>query len=671
MQFLMKILMLSFFINSGNADLQAAIDRSLSLLNVSSDVCITHGCVKTAADILSSLDETVDPCDDFHQFACGGWLKTHLVSDKSDIFSLLQDVLNRKFLNLLEMELTGDEPDFIQKIKGMYETCMDLERINVTGSEPLKKALTDLGGWPVVEGENWNSTSFTWLDTLVRLRHMGFNHNILMNISVTQTGHIRRPTYIIKLDHPLLGTSRHFLMYELDHFFLESYFNLMVETANRLGANLSHINQSTLIEELKKVLSFEANLAIISLQSEQNWTRSSPCRRCTIKKLKDNFPQIDWIRFFTDLLNHEVTENEPLMINDLNLIIRLIDFITKADKRVVANYMLWRAVHESLPLMPKDWNPVLREHISAIPLHNARKARKRQCLSTISENLGVALSSYYVAQYFKEDSKKDVEEVIQYINTEFLNMLQNNEWMDNITKEKAIEKAEAITYNIGYPKELKNNSYISFLYTNVTLNNESYFDNMLNLRKWSMDNSFSLLRKTKPGNDYLNFGAIGSLIAHEITHGFFHKGRLFNKDGKVVSWWSDETNRRYNRKAVCITEQYNNFTAFNGSKVPSDNTVTESIADHGGLKAAYLAYKSWVGNHTQELKLPGLNYTPNQLFFISAARVLCEKKPNRVNSLSQAEFRIIGAMSNLPQFSSEFACSQNSTMNRRKKCQIW
>jgi predicted metalloendopeptidase len=177
----------------------------------------------------------------------------------------------------------------------------------------------------------------------------------------------------------------------------------------------------------------------------------------------------------------------------------------------------------------------------------------------------------------------------------------------------------------------------------------------------------------------LNFGAIGFVIGHEITHGFDDRGRQFDKDGNNKNWWDHQTDLNFRNRTQCMVEQYNNYTVpENGLSVNGVNTQGENIADNGGLKEAFLAYKKWVKDHESEKALPGLEYTPDQLFWISAANVWCGKYRTEVLKLrvmvgshSPPMFRVIGPMSNIKEFSESFNCPLGSNMNPNQKCSVW
>lgn len=177
----------------------------------------------------------------------------------------------------------------------------------------------------------------------------------------------------------------------------------------------------------------------------------------------------------------------------------------------------------------------------------------------------------------------------------------------------------------------------------------------------------------------MNYGAIGVVIGHEITHGFDDQGRQFDLDGNLVDWWGKDTADAYLGKAKCIVDQYANFTdALTELNLNGINTQGENIADNGGLKEAYLAYQKFVESHGPESGLPGLNYTTNQLFWISSAQTWCAvfrpeamKKRILTGVHSPNQFRVLGPLHNMKEFSADFQCAEGTKMNPIDKCEVW
>nr|WBW70058.1 venom protein [Lampona murina] len=683
------------------------------------NVCLTPGCIEAANEILSNMDETVDPCTDFYRFSCGGWLDRNSIPEDEQAtsnFHKVKDDINLELRALLEKNLDGSEPPFIKMIKELFDTCMDEESIENAGSEPLKKIIRNLGGWPVVEGSEWDESNFDWIEALIASRKLGCNHNIFMILFVV-TDWKNNVVNKLYLDQAYLGLLiRTYYMSGLDDSTTAAYFKLMVDSAKLLGAD-----EETVEDEMLKVLHFETTLANFSLPVEDRGDLDEMYNLYTVKELQEMAPQIPWLKYINGLLlKDEIDENETLIVPNPEFIKKFAELIPHVEKRVLANYMLWRVVFETFSSLPGKWKDLHREYTLATTGEIQEKPRWEKCVSSITGSLSIALSSYYVRYYFQEDSKDSALELVNYVQNEFLKILDEIDWMDEVTREHAKAKANAIETYIGYPKELLNDTAVMEIYENLNINNESYFENVMAVYKWFYDDMFSELRKLNTKQDwkvhatvyqvnafysaldnsiefsagilqeaffnknrprYLNFGAIGFVIGHEITHGFDNNGRQFDIDGNNVNWWEETTEEHFKNKAQCMKNQYSKYTVYVEDKNMTLNgakTLNENIADNGGLKEAYRAYQSWVKENGPEELLPGLEYNQNQMFWISAANVWCGKyRPKALKTTiiesrhSPFKFRVIGPMSNLEEFSRDFNCSPDSPMNREEKCQVW
>lgn len=681
-----------------------------------SNICLTQGCVKAAALLINNMDQTVDPCHDFYKFSCGGWVEKQVIpEDKTSlsVFSLLQDELNQKLRVMIEKPLNDSAPDFIVRLKRMYESCMNLTEIEKEGAEPLKRVLKEVGGWPVIDGPSWDGSGFDWIDTLIQFRKRGYSHDILLDLSVTPD-YRNNTNHIIDLDQTSLGMpDRSYLLKGTNDSTVRAYFRLMVDSAVYLGASREKAE-----EELSKSLSFEITLANFSLPREERRNISKLYNKMAIKDLEKLAPKINWKKYFSGLLDQPVSDDEPVIVNVPEFIRKFAVLIEEVDKRILANYMKWRLVGQSMSMLTKKWRDLAQKYSSVITGKTREEPRWQQCMSSLTGSLGVSLASLYIRNHFKEDSKKEALEMVTYVHREFLKMLEEITWMDRVTRDRAKAKAKTIRSYIGYPDELLDDAKVSSLYENLTVSRDGYFSNIQKVRKWSTDYAFSQLRKPNEKGDwkkhgrsavvnayynalensiefpagilqgtffdkerpsYMNYGAIGFVIGHEITHGFDDRGRQFDKDGNNVNWWDHETDGKFRKLAQCIIRQYGNYTVpENGLKINGVNTQGENIADNGGIKEAFRAYQQWVKDHGTEKLLPGLKYNQNQLFWISAANVWCGKYRPEVLKLrilsgshSPAQFRVIGVVSNSEDFSRVFNCPKGSPMNPDRKCSVW
>ncbi|XP_035226069.1 neprilysin-2-like [Stegodyphus dumicola] len=685
------------------------------------EMCSTVECHQAAAAIIPSLDETVDPCNDFYQFACGGWLKRHNVSEERpyvSVYTELEDDILLHLNGILSKNLTEKERNIshIRVLKEFYDSCMDTESIHNAGKGPLKEVVNELGGWPMIEGENWDNASFDWMETLIKLRKMGFSHNMFMNLSVILHPS-NRSVYIIRLDHPTLGIERDYLINKENY----HYKKIIERAAYMLSSSRMPIFvfSSAVSESITELVNFETKLAEFSVPLEEYYLWNL----YTVEQLKQEVPKVMWIRYFSELLKVKITRDESLFIGDINYIKKLITLINQTDKRIVANYMIWRVVLESLPLLSNEWKNLVYGSMRKT-YDSKNELRWKQCVSSIMDNFRIPLNSYYVQQYFKTAIFNAANDTFQRIKSIFPDTLIGNHWRDSVSKEFARDKALALGAHIGYPKDLLNK--IFGLYRDLKFANDSYFYNTLKVHKWLTDNSLKRIKNNHKGNSrwmeyaegsstkivhvyhknridipagilqypffhmhrpsYLNFGALGFTIAQEITNAFFsQEGKDYDKDGKHVTWWTTPKLReKFESEVSCFQDQYFTYKKQNyGLNLKVDYTMAQYIADNTGFLAAYKAYNLWLNdtdwpNQKKEKKLPGLKYTPKQLFWISAANVLCEKQTD--NYLQQSfrddtylplKYRVIGAISNRPEFAEDFNCPSDAPMNPKTKCQIW
>ncbi|KAH8393938.1 hypothetical protein KR215_008612 [Drosophila sulfurigaster] len=321
----------------------------------------------------------------------------------------------------------------------------------------------------------------------------------------------------------------------------------------------------------------------------------------------------------------------------------------------------------------------------------------------------------------------------------FNEILDKVNWMDDKTRLEAKNKLHKMATYIGYLDELLDNEKLTKYYEKLEIDPDKYLKSYLAFNIFQTNYIFNKLRlpvnKTDLADDahstevnasyspdgnsihfpavilqgdfynskrpnYMNFGAIGYIIGHEISHGFDVDGRQFDEEGNMRDWWQPNTKKAYLQKAQCITEQYGNYTEpKTGLKVSQlkylihENVLTfyyvsfqlngiktqsENIADNVAIKMAYRAYQGWVEKHGEEQRLPGLDYTPQQMFWISVGQTCCTK--NRKEYLdfvittdvhSPPEFRVLGPLSNSKEFSKDFQCSEDSPMNPVHKCEVW
>ncbi|XP_035225348.1 neprilysin-1-like, partial [Stegodyphus dumicola] len=545
----------------------------------------THGHVFTAY-----MNQSEDRCEEFYQYSCGGWQNEHRYLEGKYRVSVLSNLTHNHYMQLksiLEIEEDENDADYIKKLKRLYTTCSDTKTLDEQGGEPMVDMISRWN-WPISSGKNWSKLSFNWRYNLIDFRGLGYSHDILFNLSVTENP-LNTSAYIIKLDRPSFALNysniRSYLTPGTSEYYKDprSSYRLFIdrvigyceqEYKATYPTHTWNFDNSEVRNDLRDMINFEIELANVS-----------------------------WPSWINSILNPiQVDENEPFIINNLEFLKEVINLTEKTDARTVANYMIWRVIHQSLPLLTCHarildykknslmwWEPPFQHNC-----YKANQDRWKFCVSLLSRTMRMAVRSYYMQHYLAEESRKAVLNMTEYIRAGFINVLSNSTWMDAHTKRKAIEKVRDVRFHIAYRRELLNESYINGLYKKFffQLNfqkTDNHLTNVLKIRKWLTDKSLSLLRSPKKTDNFVNFGALGSLIARKLARAFVGKGRRFDRKGNYVKWWNRHASRKYREKSGCIIERYKNYAMKAGAFTPKikPKLLVDGTADTIGLKAAY------------------------------------------------------------------------------------
>ncbi|XP_043215652.1 neprilysin-2-like isoform X9 [Amphibalanus amphitrite] len=698
------------------------------------DICLTKGCVQAACSILNNMDEQVNPCDDFYQFACGSFIKNTVIpSEKTSVsqFSVVSDALKIKMRKLVEAPVATDEPASSRHIKNLFVSCKEKEVIEERGLKPLQDVLEKMEGWPVVEGDNWNESSWgNWMLAVYRNRAFGYSIDHMFDFSVTAD--VKNSTWrILDLDQPSLGLPRKYLIKGFNDPDIQAYYKYMVDMAVMLGAPKERAES-----ELKESLLFEIQLANISLPAEERRNITKLYNKMTLGDVSKLAPGIPWVDYVNNLLRaagHQVTADEPVIVDVPDYMRKATKLLEETPKRVQANYMLWRVVYGSVGMLTEEARDVQLEFSAKLTGQTQRKPRWKECLEGVMGSLSLAVGSLYVRNHFDRSARQAALDMVKHIHQEFNIMLGEITWMDNKTKERAKDKSKSINYHIAYPEEILNNTALDMLYDGLFIDDSHYFENNINMSVFGTNYAFKKLREPIDKNDwrthgsaavvnayyspiensimfpagilqgifydfdrpnYMNYGGIGFVIGHEITHGFDDTGRQFDKNGELLDWWEPETKRRFLKGAECMIHQYGNYTVPEiDMKLNGVVTQDENIADSGGLRLAYRAYRRLAASGPPPQRLPdcrhhraagsrprALPLRPQQIFWLVAANVWCsaDRVEHLRNTALNSEhvpnrFRINGPISNMAEFAADFGCRPGSPMSPpdSQRCRVW
>ena len=442
----------------------------------------------------------------------------------------------------------------------------------------------------------------------------------------------------------------------------------------------------------------------------------------TIADLKKKYPLIDWLGYINSKMfgGIKFNDSEVVIVQQPTYYDQLQSILNQTEKRTIANYIIWRDLADYIPYLTADLKKIEFEFFKTITGKAVRTARWSDCVKGVAGMFSIAVSSMYVREHFRDQRiKSDISQIITEISSEFEKIIHNNDWMDSNTKQEALKKLRSMHSNIAYPIELLSDSTVETYYKNLTLNETNYLQSAINIDNHGKEfvcsrfhkpvnrtdwvdhassiyvnanyngktNSIQIIAAMLQGHfysadrpNYMNYASIGYVIGHEMTHGFDDLGRLYDSDGNLVDWWQPETTSAFFEKKKCIIEQYGNYTDTSiNMNVNGVNTQGENIADNGGLKLAYRAYMSAETKAGEDDPiLPGLPFTREQLFWISAAQTWCSVERPEIKKImiltdnhAVGKFRVLGTVSNLVEFSKDFNCPINSPMNPIRKCEIW
>ena len=738
---------------------------------VAPQVCSEPQCVTVAADIIRAADFSADPCEDFYQYACGGWVRRNPIPDgKSswNTFKKLWQTNQNKLRALLERNQTAAdrECEACRKARRYYGSCTDIEELERRAGGPLLAVLqdyywniTDFEGGTQLEAETWNLQK-----TAERIQH---KYNVgglfVWNVGEDDKNSTR---HVLQIDQGGLTLSTR-----------DQYLNKSVDTDPVLKALLSVMTQTSLLlyqekrnysstdeideiikadidRQMRDVIDFETELANITIPSTQQRDSEDRYNNLTLELLQDRVDLFNWTQYFGNIFarfnfSRQIGPKEPIIVYSLDYLSRLAELVrarltTTEGRNTLNNYMVWQLVKNfnmALSRRYRDVDKVLQRALTGAEPH---EERWRECITDADNVLGFALGAQFVNETFDQGSKPEAERMIKLITEAFKQGLAEADWMDNKTRAEAEKKANKITNMIGYPGYIVNNTALQEKYKDLSVGAQGYFQNNLNFNQWVLAENLKKLDKPVEKNKWgmtpstinayytplknqivfpagilqapffsldrpqsLNFGAMGVVMGHELSHAFDDQGRQYDQDGNMRNWWRNDTLSAYKERIKCIEKEYGNLTTVSGEHINGLQTLGENIADNGGLKAAFRAFTGMQSNAWKRGALPGLGLTDKQvqcnvrwqcavlhctalyklntpvlqLFFLSFAQVWCDVSTPQAAHLSALEdahspprLRVLGTLANSASFAKEFNCPAGSRMNpgdRAGRCQVW
>ncbi|EQC28109.1 hypothetical protein SDRG_14201 [Saprolegnia diclina VS20] len=648
---------------------------------------------KEVADL---MDPTVDPCTDFYKYACGGWIKSAVIPADRSTTDTSFSVIAAKNDVVIKQILAAGHP----KLSEYYNSCKD------------EASLTALGVTPIA-------------DDLKAIRSANSTTEILHTVAKLSKKNVPAFTqpavYPDKMDattNVLYSFQAPLTFEEIDYYtdasiwgFLQPLFEQYIVSLFTLGGGKSAGDAKA---AAKVIMDFERQFAGVQLSKLEameavtaNYNAMSYAEAATKYPLTVGI-QLEEYGF--NIHNGCLDTSNKIILQDLGFFDRvekLVAGLSLTDLQTIAEYKLLNTFSTSLTpaLATANWNLFGK----VINGQKAEPTREARCSADVQTALGEIVGDHYVKAMFDATAAKRADEMVLALEASYKIGIQNATWLDDETRKNGITKLSKFVHLIGAPENPQ-------MYPGISLDAKDYvgnrnkintFDTEANLKmigtpvdrkKWSSPASevnawysprlnsitfpAAILQtpffsgKSDPAQ---NFGAIGMVIGHEITHGFDNSGRNFDGDGNLKPWWTDETALKFNEKAKCIADQYSGFVAKSEvtgqtlGKVNGRLTLGETIADNGGLKTAFRAYQTY----TQTNPSAFTKEVGDKVFFLSFAQGWCSKNTDAYiqrmlkDVHPPGNFRIYGAVQNNDAFAAAFNCPVNSAMNPTKKCYLW
>ena len=547
------------------------------------------------------MNEEADPCQNFYEYACGGFIKKAIIQDdksSTDQWQPIQDKIEQNGKRLLEAPV-DEENDFEsdKMAKTFYKSCMDQDQLNELGIEPISELVEKVGGWPVVEEDSWNGENFNLWDQSIKIYQMGFSSDYIFAVSV-DTDAKNNSHRVLHFDQSDLGLSKEYWDKGMEEPEVKAYFKYMVDTAVLFGAEEDRAES-----ELRQVMIFEKKLADISAPKEDRRNDTKLYNPTTLGELSTGrtrrsclmcpwgtgkvLPE-SWTTYINDLFHFDVffrslltiSDSEKVIIKDPKFFEQLSTVLESTDPRTVANYMTWRMVKTSMKYLGKDARDIRQKFKQVTEGVGIEKSAWKRCTKKVGfnnyedkENFFYAVGSLYARHVFDLEAKKQVDDMTNYIRKSFNVILQEIDWMDDETKTEAFKKLDDMHQTLAYPEEYLDQEKVDDIHKGLVMKENDYLGNVLKLSihfkklkvvklrepvdpyDWKDFLGVAVLNAFFNGDfnkmdfpagilqggffnpklpKYMNYGGIGMVIGHEITHAFDDQGRQRDSEGMVV-----------------------------------------------------------------------------------------------------------------------------------------
>jgi putative endopeptidase len=645
---------------------------------------------ETSAVDLAALDRTADPCGDFYQFACGGWMASHPIPSDRSIWSRFDELQDRNddMLRQLLESAAAQPTGETRKIGDYYASCMDEAGIDAKGTKPLQSeldriaSLANRDGLPAVLAmlHSIGTPAFFGVGSAPDI------DNADVDMAIIGAGGLGLPDrdYYFREDAKSTELRQKYVQH------LAKMFELSGSISDPNAASTTVMRMETAIAK--------PQLDVVARRDPANVNH-----KMTLEQLQALTPRFDWRAYFKAIGAPSfatVNVTQPQYLKALD------EFWSTTSIADIRDYLRWKLLRANAPMLPTAFvNENFRFYGTTLSGTPQLRPRWKRCVEFTDGDLGEALGKAYVAKAFGPQAKANTLAMVAAIETALRDDISTLTWMSDDTRKQALTKLRAVAHKIGYPDKWRDYGKLQIVRGDALGNSQraNTFDfrraidrigKRVDRTEWLMtpptvnayyqptENNINFPAGIlQPpfyyggGDRPTNFGAAGAVVGHELTHGFDDQGRKYDAKGNLHDWWTGQDAKNFEGRAQCLVDEYNGFIAVDDVHVNGKLTLGENTADNGGLRlalAAYLATAATAPDRTID------GFTPEQRLFIGYAQIWCENaRPEatrlrvQTNPHSPGRFRTNGAVSNVPEFAKAFSCKADAPMVRANACRVW